>query len=144
MPSAGRESAAALRALSVPGGTGKNTGDLQWKNCTVCNVRLCKGERNAARARTMGSNGKTMRITMEAMKNTRRRDHNLSEIIDVPLNHFRRRAERTQSMRCRCQPCAFGRDVAPEWQAPIHAPGARQKIQAIYRATECPDYGKSD
>jgi hypothetical protein len=33
---------------------------------------------------------------MEAMKNTRRRDHNLSEIIDVRLNHFRRRAERTQ------------------------------------------------
>jgi hypothetical protein len=46
----------------------KNTGDLQWKLDAVCNVRLCKGERNANGARTMGSNGKTMRRTMEAMK----------------------------------------------------------------------------
>jgi hypothetical protein len=48
----------------------KNTGDLQWKIDAVCNVRLCEGERNDARATTMGSNGKTMRRTMENNENT--------------------------------------------------------------------------
>jgi hypothetical protein len=42
----------------------QNTGDLQWKSDAICNVRACKGERNAASARTMGSNEKTMRRTM--------------------------------------------------------------------------------
>jgi hypothetical protein len=46
-------------------GSRKNTGDLQWKIDAVCNVRVCKGERNDARARTMGSNGKAMRRTMK-------------------------------------------------------------------------------
>jgi hypothetical protein len=50
----------------------QNTGDLQWEIDAVCNVRLCKGERNAARAGTMGINEKTMRRTMETMKNTGR------------------------------------------------------------------------
>jgi hypothetical protein len=42
--------------------------DLQWITGTVCNVRFCKGERNANGARTMGSNGKTMRRAMETIK----------------------------------------------------------------------------
>jgi hypothetical protein len=32
--------------------------DLQWKIAANYNVRPCKGKRNAARARTMGNNGK--------------------------------------------------------------------------------------
>jgi hypothetical protein len=48
----------------------KNTGDLQWELRAICNVRPCADDRKAAGARTMGSNEKTMRRTMEAMKNT--------------------------------------------------------------------------
>jgi hypothetical protein len=48
----------------------KNTIDLQWRIDAICNVRLCIGERNYARARTMGINGKAMRRTMGTMKNT--------------------------------------------------------------------------
>src|ERR1700691_5020457 len=36
----------------------KNTMDLQWKIAANYNVRPCKGKRNAARARTLGNNGK--------------------------------------------------------------------------------------
>jgi hypothetical protein len=49
------------------GGRGfqKNTGDLQWKMRAVCNASPCASERKATSARTMGSNGKTMRRAME-------------------------------------------------------------------------------
>jgi hypothetical protein len=36
----------------------KNTGDLQWKMRTNYNARPCDGERKAAGAGTMASNGK--------------------------------------------------------------------------------------
>jgi hypothetical protein len=56
------------RLLEAYGVLEKNTGDLQWKIDAVCNVRLCKGERNAARPGTMGSNGQNNAKNNEAMK----------------------------------------------------------------------------
>ena len=47
----------------------KNTIDLQWIIDTICNVSPCKDGRNAATPNAMGSNEKTMRRTMETMKN---------------------------------------------------------------------------
>jgi hypothetical protein len=47
----------------------KNTIDLQWTIDTICNVSPCKDGRNAATPKAMGSNEKTMRRTMETMKN---------------------------------------------------------------------------
>jgi hypothetical protein len=61
MPSSARSDV--VRAAGV--GSKQNTIDLQWKNDAVCNVRLCKGKRNAAGARAMGSNEKAMRGAME-------------------------------------------------------------------------------
>jgi hypothetical protein len=49
-------------------GPNKNTGDLQWKFADNYNARPCADERKDAGAGTMGSNGKTMRRTMETMK----------------------------------------------------------------------------
>jgi hypothetical protein len=50
-----------------PGRPKQNTGDLQWKFDANYNARLCEGERKAAGARTMASNGKTMRKAMETV-----------------------------------------------------------------------------
>jgi hypothetical protein len=48
-----------LRSQRFPRPAKKITIDLQWKPDAVCNVRPCKGERTAASARAMGSNGKS-------------------------------------------------------------------------------------
>jgi hypothetical protein len=58
------------RAISTKEAAKQNTGDLQWEMRVNCNASPCEAERNAARAGTMGINGKTMRRTMETMKNT--------------------------------------------------------------------------
>ena len=61
---------AADRSRAVQGLPSKNTGDLQWEMRANCNASPCVNERNVAGPGTMGINGKTMRRTMEAMKNT--------------------------------------------------------------------------
>jgi hypothetical protein len=53
-----------LRSQPFPRAAKKITGDLQWKTDAVCNVRPCKNERTAGRARAMGkamdNNGRTI------------------------------------------------------------------------------------
>jgi hypothetical protein len=59
-----------VTASTPRGGFFKNTIDLQWKIDANYNATPCADERKAAGAGTMGINGKTMRKTMETMKNT--------------------------------------------------------------------------
>jgi hypothetical protein len=64
------EGQSADRAISTRSLPNKNTGDLQWEMRANYNASPCVNERNGAGAATMGINGKTIRRTMETMKNT--------------------------------------------------------------------------
>src|ERR1700722_10193281 len=74
-----RESRRARQRTPGKRGQNKNTGDLQWKFTANYNARPCADERKDAGAGTMGVNGKTMRRTMETMKNT------MERLLDCPF-----------------------------------------------------------
>jgi hypothetical protein len=61
-----RAAQAVVIATSSDSTPQKNTIDLQWKMRPVCNASSCEDERKGVGARAMGSNGKTMRRTMES------------------------------------------------------------------------------